>query len=83
MPSASRDPERAWFVWKHFHPSEADDPRSAFVEGFRRGYRGAVFAQTPWADLPQRVDELNTLLRELLLEREIAATDTRSPPWSR
>ena len=70
VPAVPEDAERAWYRWKHYHPSEAEDPHMAFGAGFRRGYRAMLVDSTRWVSLEPMLRELLDELVQARIERE-------------
>ena len=66
----------AWYRWRHYHPSEAADPRTAFAAGRKLGRREALQDSA----YVQVVPLLERLLHELVeerIDREVEESDTR------
>jgi len=71
----------AWFRWRYYHPSEAEDPASAFAAGRKLGNREALQDSA----YIQVVPLLEALLNELIedrIDRAVEASDLRAttPP---
>jgi len=64
------DAEKAWWVWRHFNPHQANDARSAFLAGYRRAYLDAISDTTQFAGLPESLERLADLLEDARIERE-------------
>lgn len=63
----------AWFHWRYYHPSEAEDPATAFAAGRKLGRREALQDSA----YVQVVPLLERLLDELLtdrIDREVEAS---------
>ncbi|HKD00455.1 MAG TPA: hypothetical protein VKG20_20600 [Methylomirabilota bacterium] len=76
MPS-DEDDRGAWFRWQYFHPSEAEDPATAFAAGRRFGRREMLAASVRFSGLMESMDRLADMLDELRVEREVEASDRR------
>lgn len=83
VPGAPADPARAYYQWRHSHPSERDDPKAAFLGGYRRGRRDMLDDSIRWVDLVPLLNELLDEAVQLRIEREIEASDRRPIQWAR
>ena len=66
----------AWYRWRYYHPSEAEDPRAAFAAGRKLGRREALQDSA----FVQVVPLLEQLLHELVeerIDRDVEASDQR------
>jgi len=85
VPGAKRDAERAWQVWKHYNPTQAEDPHATALAMYDRAYRDCLADVTDFAGLHAAVHRLADLLEATQREREairlIAETDAAGCAW--
>lgn len=67
---ARPDADKAFWVWKHYNPRQASDPRTAFAAGYNRAYRDAISDTAQFAGLQQALEQLSFLLEDARIERE-------------
>jgi hypothetical protein len=60
----------SWYSFKHYHPASAEDPHTAHIVGYRRGYTSCIEQSAYWSGLVEQVQRLNELLEELVITQE-------------
>jgi|SRR5262245_16601811 len=85
VPGEKRDAEKAWQVWRHFQPNQAEDPHATALALYDRGYRDCLADVTDFAGLHAAIHRLADLLEATVREREairlIAETDAAGREW--
>lgn len=68
--TAGEAARKSWYVFKHFNPGSATDPRLSYITGYRRGVADMLadlFVFGGWDTTTRRLTEV---LEELLRQRE-------------
>jgi len=79
MSSVTLSASNAYFAWKHLHPREAEDMQAVWGAAWRAGGRAAMTDSGQLMDLVPLLRDLLAHLEEASIEREIAASDRRTP----
>jgi hypothetical protein len=74
------DPSSAYFAWRHYHPSESDDPSAVWGAAWRAGGRAAIAASSELAELVPVLRGLLETLEDGYVEGQVKASDRR-PAW--
>jgi len=70
VPGGKRNAEKAWQVWRYYNPNQAEDPHTAWLAAYDRGYRDCVADMVDFAGLQTAVERLSDLLEAGQLERD-------------
>ena len=69
-----------YFVWRHYHPFEAEDPSAVWAAAYKAGGRAAIASSARFCDLVPQLRELLYLLEDGQVEAAVRASDTRPAP---
>lgn len=78
--TVTADPSAAYFAWRHYHPSEAEDASAVWGAAWRAGGRAAIAASSELAELVPVLRGLLETLEDGYVEQQVAASDRR-PKW--
>jgi len=78
--TVSADPSAAYFAWRHYHPSESENPSAVWGAAWRAGGRAAIAASSELAELVPVLRGLLETLEDGYVEQQVAANDRR-PKW--
>ncbi|HEY1294704.1 MAG TPA: hypothetical protein VGJ60_16625 [Chloroflexota bacterium] len=70
VPGATRNAEKAWQIFKHYHPATAEDAHATALALYDRGYRDCLADVTDFAGLHAAIHRLADLLEATQRERE-------------
>lgn len=62
--------DKAWWIFKHYHPKTAEDPRLSFVFAYRRACTDMLADQFGFAGWDLLTRRLLEVLEELVVERQ-------------
>lgn len=74
VPGEKRNAEKAWHVWRHYHPHHVEDARAAFLAAYERAYLDCVDDQVQFAGLEAAIHRLADLLDAIRIERDAVWT---------
>lgn len=67
-----RTPEECWYGWHYYHPVESEDPKAAYVAGYRRSRDEQLATSSVW---PKLMTQLKALHQEMAAYFEDVDTD--------
>jgi hypothetical protein len=76
----STNPSSAYFAWKHYHPSEAEDMAAGWGAAWRAGGRAALNDSSRLVELVPLLRDMLYLLADGQIEADLRASDRRPTP---